>query len=120
MDALGRGGLWGAIGRIFGGLVNSVILNQTSITTAAILLGLLGSMAAGAVVGIIFRRVTRGAIDHSFTVNCPDTGTVVDSYDVGLRPVGLVSDGANLWVANSGDGTVSQITNVKFGQLVGR
>jgi DNA-binding beta-propeller fold protein YncE len=31
------------------------------------------------------------------------------SYDVGAKPEGLAASGRAVWVANSGDGTVSQI-----------
>jgi DNA-binding beta-propeller fold protein YncE len=36
-------------------------------------------------------------------------GTIVGSYPVGLQPWGVAFDGANIWVANMGAGTVSKL-----------
>ena len=37
------------------------------------------------------------------------TGTVVGTYSVGNQPWGIAFDGTNMWVGNSGDGTVTKI-----------
>jgi len=36
-------------------------------------------------------------------------GTVLGSFTVGSAPIGVAFDGANIWVANRGDGTVSKL-----------
>jgi YVTN family beta-propeller protein len=39
----------------------------------------------------------------------PDTGLVDDVIDVGRRPVAVATGGGSVWVANSGDRTISEI-----------
>jgi DNA-binding beta-propeller fold protein YncE len=36
-------------------------------------------------------------------------GVVLGTFDVGLSPVAVAFDGANIWVANSVSGTVSRL-----------
>ncbi len=39
----------------------------------------------------------------------PSDGKVLGTFNVGTAPIGIAFDGANMWVANRGDGTVSKL-----------
>ncbi len=36
-------------------------------------------------------------------------GTVLGTFTVGFQPLGIAFDGANIWVANRGDGSVTKL-----------